>query len=771
MFSFADIPYYPLPRSVLQRLQRHLEQKRDHLGGILLTTASPALSVVAPYQVNLLLAPSLAVLLLSRPGASETAMDEVSLTLNQDTIIEFLHHLQGNLAADSPHQFLVSTLQAELSNRPSSPSWSEYGPFFLELMKEALASEPVLAAESSTKPGNLDPLEEHCHCQPLQHALDQQLEQSLLLNQVIQKIQGSLELPAILETTVAEVRQFLEADRLLIYQCTADQPRLPTPSSLPLAADNLADPSHRGGRITYESRANDTIVSVLPHSEHDCFIEPPHSQVHYHQGHPLVVNDVIAAYHHCGCLLTNLQQAQVQSLLIVPIMVDQTLWGLLIAHQCTHQRQWQAWELTFLGHIGEHLAIAIHQAQLYQALQQQTQNLESCVVERTQDLGDALIAAQSANRAKSEFLATMSHELRTPLTCIIGMSATLLRWSFGDLSPRQQHYLTTIHQSGEHLLELINNILEVSKLESRRTALDISEFSLAALAHQVADAFHQDALTQEVTLTVELALSADQDRFIADFRRVGQILANLLSNAIKFTPPGGHVCLRIRRDQQVAVLLVEDTGIGIPDMQQSLLFEKFQQLETARQREYQGTGLGLALTKQLVDLHGGSIQVRSTVGQGSVFVVRLPMQSLVGPARPVASAPAVTADSEVGRIVLVEDNEERASLICDLLTAADYQVIWVMEGSTVVEQVKLLRPTAVIVNLTVADAHGVGIIQALRSSPTTASVKIMALIDMGNGEQSQAAHQVGADAVLSAAIKPDQLLTTIHTLMTSLAVS
>ncbi|ASC74050.1 hypothetical protein XM38_050240 [Halomicronema hongdechloris C2206] len=767
MFSFADIPYYPLPRAVLQRMQHYLEWQQRQLGGTLLTTAHPAVSAaVAPYGVYLLVAPSLAVLVLHRPRAREEVTDNVSLILEKETMVEFLHYLQASLAAESPHQALLSILEAELSNSPSP----EYGPFFLKLMAAAMVGEPVSAPQTDgTTPEKPDP-ESHCQCQPLRQALDQQLEQSLLLNHVVQKIQGSLELPAILETTVAEVRRFLEADRLLVYQFAVDPDQSPEPSPPPLAPDKSAGQSHHAGYIAYESRANDTISSVLHHSEHYCFIKPPHSQARYYQGHPLVVDDIVAAYHHCDCLQTVLQQAQVQSMLIVPILVDQTLWGLLIAHQCTHQRQWQSWELTFLQHIGEHLAIAIHQAQLYRELQQQTQNLESCVVERTQDLRDALIAAQSANRAKGEFLATMSHELRTPLTCIIGMSATLLRWSFGDLSPRQQHYLTTIHQSGEHLLELINNILEVSKIESRRTALDISEFSLAALAHQVADAFRQDALTQEVTLTVELSLGADQDRFIADFRRVGQILANLLSNAIKFTPPGGQVCLRIRRDQQMAVLIVEDTGIGIPEMQQSLLFEKFQQLETARQRQYQGTGLGLALTQQLVDLHGGSIQVSSTVGEGSVFMVRLPMQSLAGPTRPMASAPAITADSEVGRIVLVEDNEETASLICDLLTAADYQVIWVMEGSTVVEQVKLLQPAAVIINLNMADTHGGGIMQALRSTPTTASVKIVALIDVGDAEQSMAAHRVGADEVLPAAIVPDQLLTTIHTLMTSLPV-
>jgi two-component system sensor histidine kinase/response regulator len=238
-------------------------------------------------------------------------------------------------------------------------------------------------------------------------------------------------------------------------------------------------------------------------------------------------------------LLAFLQQAQVQSKLVAPIIVNQQLWGLLIAHQCFTKRHWQPWELEFLQHIAEHLAIAINQAQLYQQLQAQTQNLEICVIERTQDLRDALAAAQSASRAKSEFLATMSHELRTPLTCIIGMSATLLRWSLGDLSPRQRDYLNTIHDSGEHLLALINDILEVSKIESGRTILEVSEFSLSSLARQSFDSFRREASEHDIQLALDFKISSDRDLFPADPRRVRQILNNLLSNAIKFTPAGG----------------------------------------------------------------------------------------------------------------------------------------------------------------------------------------------------------------------------------------
>ena len=182
----------------------------------------------------------------------------------------------------------------------------------------------------------------------------------------------------------------------------------------------------------------------------------------------------------------------------------------------------------------------------------------------------------------------MSHELRTPLTCIIGMSATLLRWSLGDLSPRQRDYLNTIHTSGEHLLSVINDILEVSKIEAGRTVLEVREFSLATLSRQSVDTFRNQAMKSGIEIVLDLKLPPGQDTFVADPRRIRQILSNLLSNAIKFTPEEGKVTLRVRKEQNAAVFQVEDTGIGIPASAQSILFEKFQQLESARQREYQG---------------------------------------------------------------------------------------------------------------------------------------------------------------------------------------
>ncbi|MFH7245000.1 MAG: ATP-binding protein [Spirulina sp.] len=617
-------------------------------------------------------------------------------------------------------------------------------------------------------------------CKPVQDRLDRQLERSLLLNQVVTKIQESLDLSVILQTTVSEVRHFLQADRLLIYQfapsqtepalegmvaapsipfLATDDPSLPTPVEGHLAA-NPAD--RQGGYITYEAKASETQTSVLHYTENFCFNRSLACRARYLSGKTVVVDNVDETYAAVPCLLDFLHQVEVKSKVVVPIVVGQQLWGLLIVHQCSVQRHWEAWEIEFLGHIAEHLAIAINQAQLYQQLQQQTQNLEVCVIERTQDLRDALAAAQAANRAKSDFLATMSHELRTPLTYIIGMSATLLRWSLGDLSERQRDYLSTIHTSGEHLLAVINDILEVSKIESGRTVLEVREFSLTSLSRQSVDAFRAEAAKNSLDVVLDLKIAPDQDKFVADPRRVRQILSNLLSNAVKFTPAEGKVTLRVRREQQAVVFEVSDTGIGIPEAAQSLLFEKFQQLENVRQREYQGTGLGLALTKQLVELHGGSIKVTSKVGVGSIFTVRIPHQrSTLAP--PTASPPP--DEPVVGRIVLVEDNEETASIICDMLTAADYQVIWVVDGSRVLDQVELLQPAGVIINVGLASANGYDIISALGQSTRHPGVKILALTADHAPDQVDSARQAGANATLVQPVNPKQLLAAIHQLL------
>ena len=214
--------------------------------------------------------------------------------------------------------------------------------------------------------------------------------QALLLNQVITKIRQSLDLQDILATTVAEVRRFLATDRLLIYQFADPAPY----ANAQQQADLGTGPSPNvSGYITYESIGSDQWTSVLGFNETHCFDRDTDHWRKYLKGEPIAIENVSAAYANTPCLKRLLQQAAVKAQIIAPIVIHGTVWGLLIAHQCDLPRQWQSQELLFLRHIAEHLGVAIQQAQLYEQLQVQTNSLESCVVDRTQELRDALVSA------------------------------------------------------------------------------------------------------------------------------------------------------------------------------------------------------------------------------------------------------------------------------------------------------------------------------------------------------------------------------------------
>ncbi|AKG23732.1 GAF domain-containing sensor histidine kinase [Calothrix sp. 336/3] len=450
-------------------------------------------------------------------------------------------------------------------------------------------------------------------CQPVEAALKKQIDQERLLNQVTTQIRKSMDLSVIMTTSVEQVRNFLEVDRIVIYK---------------FAESNSDNPSLSNyiACIVYEVLAHQNIPSVLHHREENCFTPTNKSWEKYRHGFTLAVDDIEKTYALESCLLDFFRTSKIRSKLAAPIVFEDKLWGLLIAHQCEIPRNWTESEKSLLTSVAEQLAIAIHQAELMRSLTQEKQTLEERVVERTMALHDALVAAEAASRVRSEFLATISHELLTPLTHVIGMSSTLLRWSFGELTPRQRDYLQRIHDSGEHLLEMIHDILELSQIEAGKAVLNITDFSLTDIVHRVIQELTAAAERTQVNLKIDLQILPEGDRFTADVRRVEQILWNLLSNAIKFTPQGGSVTLRVWIEDECAVFQVEDTGIGIPEDQLSELFEKFHQLDTPYRRRYEGTGLGLALTKQLVELHRGRIDVESTVDVGSIFTVWIPMQ-------------------------------------------------------------------------------------------------------------------------------------------------
>jgi len=261
-------------------------------------------------------------------------------------------------------------------------------------------------------------------------------------------------------------------------------------------------------------------------------------------------------------------------------------------------------------------------------LRQINQEMEQRIVQRTAELAAAVEKAQAADRIKSTFLATMSHELRTPLNSIIGFTGILLQGLAGPLNPEQQKQMGMVQGSARHLLALINDVLDISKIEAGQFALSISAFDLGESIEKTVRLVTPAAVKKSIDLN--LTIADDVATATTDQRRLEQVILNLLNNAIKFTEKGRvDVSCRIENGQYR--LSVSDTGIGIAPEHLQRIFEPFHQIDVRLGRKYEGTGLGLSISKKIVEMMGGVIEVQSRLGQGSVFTLHLPMNSGEGP--------------------------------------------------------------------------------------------------------------------------------------------
>lgn len=251
--------------------------------------------------------------------------------------------------------------------------------------------------------------------------------------------------------------------------------------------------------------------------------------------------------------------------------------------------------------------LAIQNARLFREIEQKGRELEA------------------ASHHKSEFLANMSHELRTPLNAVIGFSEVLQQKMFGGLNDKQMEYVEDIHSSGRHLLSLINDILDLSKIEAGKVELDRSRFDLPSTIEGTLTLVRERATRHG--LSIDLSIDERLGEIEADERKVRQILLNLLSNAVKFTPDGGQIEVTAAVVDGAAEVAVKDTGIGIAPADQESIFEEFQQVGGDHEGKREGTGLGLTLARKFVELHGGRIWVKSSVGKGATFSFTLPISA------------------------------------------------------------------------------------------------------------------------------------------------
>ena len=390
--------------------------------------------------------------------------------------------------------------------------------------------------------------------------------------------------------------------------------------------------------------------------------------------------------------------------------------------------------------------------------------LANRVEARTAELRAANTELVRALRAKDEFFATMSHELRTPLTGILGQTDVLRMGLYGALTERQVQSLNSIEECGQHLLGLITDILDLAKTEVGKLTLQLVPASAVEICQ--ASLRFIDKAAQEKGLRVSYLHDTAVADIQADPRRLKQILINLLVNAVKFTPAGGQVGLEVQgsAEEQAIRFTVWDTGIGIPSDKVNLLFQPFVQLDSGFSREYDGTGLGLALVRRLAELHGGRVGVESEgiPGRGSRFTVWLPWQPTAGsqsaaPANDPSAGtenhhPAVAAGQPL--VLLADDNATSLTVLSDYLTACGFQVAQAHDGAEAVERARTLRPALVVMDIQMPGLNGLEAIRALKTGAQNAPriIALTALAMPGDKEQCLAA---GADLYLS---KPVRLI-------------
>jgi PAS domain S-box-containing protein len=393
-----------------------------------------------------------------------------------------------------------------------------------------------------------------------------------------------------------------------------------------------------------------------------------------------------------------------------------------------------------------------------QLIRQYTDELETRVEERTAEL-------VHANRAKDEFLANMSHELRTPLNGILGFSETLLEGIRGPLSERQGQAVDIIYSSGQHLLGLINDILDVSKIESGTFELHRETLAVNDICHSSLNFVKQLAIKKSIT--VDYVAYPATTTLVADSRRFKQILVNLLNNAVKFTPDNGNVKLEVYGDDITGLIRfsVTDTGIGIAPEDQKKLFKPFVQVDSSLSRQYEGTGLGLTLVKKLVEMHNGTIELQSEPGKGSCFTFVLPWkQGQQENEKPITihtegneSVTNLEAMIVHGKILLVEDNVSNVIVIKDYLESCGYQVSTAQDGESAFSKAKEIDPDLILMDIQMPNVNGFDATRLLRADPQFATVPIIALTAFamsGDRERSLAA---GMDEYLSKPVKLKEL--------------
>jgi len=404
--------------------------------------------------------------------------------------------------------------------------------------------------------------------------------------------------------------------------------------------------------------------------------------------------------------------------------------------------------------------------QVEAALVRERALLAQRVQERTAELSQANAELARAARLKDEFLAAMSHELRTPLNAVLGMTEALQEQVYGPLNNKQATALHQVEKSGHHLLSLINDILDLSRIEAGKLELQIAPVDVDSMCQASFYLMAENARKKQIKVHSRIETGII---FQADERRVKQALTNLLNNAIKFTPNGGDIGLEVisDTDRQSIDFTVWDTGIGIAGEDMNRLFKPFVQLDSRLARQYEGTGLGLILVYRIVEMHQGSVSVESTVGEGSRFTISLPFYS-TGNQLPQDSQSHIPADIPAETsplILLVEDNESNIVTISDYLRAKNYRVSIARDGVEALERVKEAPPDLILMDIQMSVMDGLEATRHIRAneSKRIKDIPIIALTALAMPGDRERCLEAGANEYISKPVQLRQLLEIIKT--------
>lgn len=405
---------------------------------------------------------------------------------------------------------------------------------------------------------------------------------------------------------------------------------------------------------------------------------------------------------------------------------------------------------------------------------------ERDVEKKIEELQRVNVELERLNNLKSRFLANMSHELRTPLNTILGFSEVLLEKARGGLTPEQERYIRNIHNAGKYLLELVNNVLDLSKIESGKYDMVYETFSLKQVVDEVIRTI--ESLASRKNIKIHLNIQEGIDNITADRIKLKQILYNLLNNAIKFTPEAGRIGLVITKDKnrpdkygslppdaEVIVCSVWDTGIGIRPEDQVRIFDEFEQADSSLSRQAGGAGLGLALTKRFVELHGGEITVESSPGKGSTFTFFIPA-SIPETKESILEVEAAGIDYNVPKedapqILLIEDDLATVELLTLHLSQAGYRVSHAYDGVEGIEKARALRPFAIILDIIIPKKDGWEVLQELKAHEETSSIPVIIHSIVDNREL---AFTLGAADYLLKPLDKEALLSRLEELAVSM---